>query len=120
METEFVETEDGKAISMKSLNSMGGAAGEPVSENFTFLEDGSVKLVTEQAGAKKEKILPKPAGVWLTPAAADRFVRQRVKSGAKEITLRTVDPSMRVEPVSTPYSDFKQTTLTIEGKKLEA
>lgn len=117
VESVFVETADGKPVSMKSVSRMGAV---PVTSEYTFLPDGSVELVTEQAGKTMKQELPKPEGVWLTPAAADRYIRQRMKSGAQEITVRTVDPIEGIEPARIQYTDFEKTTVEVEGRQIEA
>jgi transglutaminase-like putative cysteine protease len=117
VESVFVETEDGKPVRMQSISRMGAV---PVKTEYTFRPDGAIEMVTEQAGKKLTQELPKPEGVWLTPAAADRYIRQRMKSGAHEITVRTVDPIEGVEPARIHYSDFEKTTVEVEGRTIEA
>lgn len=117
VETTFIETAAGKPVSMTCVKRM---ATSPVSEAFTFNDDGTVTLVTTQDKKSITKQLPKPEGTWLTPAAADQFLRQRRKAGARDITLRTVDPMEGVDPVSVHYTGFEPVRLTIEGKAYDA
>jgi transglutaminase-like putative cysteine protease len=117
VESTFVETEDGRPVLMRSVSRMGAV---PVTSEYTFKEDGSIELVSEQADQKMTQQLPKPEGVWLTPAAADRYIRQRMKSGAQEITVRTVDPIEGVEPARIVYTGFEKTTVEVEGREIEA
>jgi len=117
MESLFVETVDGTPVMMKSVQNTGG---KPITSTYTFQQDGSIELVTEQNGKPITKQLPKPEGVWLTPNAADQFVRQRMKSGAKEITLRSVTPEMGATPVTVKYTDFEKTSVVVDGRTVEA
>jgi len=117
MESVFVETVDGKPVMMKSVQNMGG---KPITSTYTFQEDGSIELVTEQNGKPITKKLPKPEGVWLTPNAADQFVKQRLKSGAKEITLRSLTPEMGAVPVTVKYTGFEKTTVVVDGRSVDA
>jgi hypothetical protein len=113
----FVETIDGKPVSMSSTQTM---ASIPVSQRYTFLEDGSIEHTSEQNGAVKTVTVPKPEGVWLTPAAAERYVLQRMKSGAEEITVRSMDPSTGPKPFSSTRSGFEKASITALGKPVQA
>ncbi len=95
MSGEFVETQDGKPVSMKSVQDMGQMS---VTTEVAFTEGGA-DITTTQAGntTKRTQTIE---GTWLTPAAAERYVTQRFKSGAKEIVVRTMDPSSGVKIIT--------------------
>src|SRR5262245_32185184 len=57
MESTFVETASGKPVSMSSVESLSAA---PITKSYTFKEDGSIELVSEQNGTKSTHTLPKP------------------------------------------------------------
>ena len=116
METAFVETAAGEPISMRSVQKLGTSA---VTQEYTFKDDG-VEVTTTQGGQSKTAFLPRPEGVWLTPAAAERYVRQRFLSGAKEITVRTIDPSAGLAPIVATRTAFEPATIQATGRAIQA
>lgn len=115
MGSEFVETLDGKPISMKSIQELGSV---PIEQSYVFLDD-ALERTTKQGGKTTTAKIEKPKGEWLTPAAADRFVKERMKAKAKEITLRVIDPTAGPEPVSATRSEFKVEKVKALGRELE-
>ncbi len=88
----FVETGDGRPIEMESRQELGKT---PVETTARFLEAG-VELQTSQSGNVTRQTLPPPAGPWLPPAAAARFVEQQIAAGADQFSYLTVDPLLGV------------------------
>jgi hypothetical protein len=117
IDSEFVETTDGKPVRMKSVQNTGT---KPTTSTYTFQPDGAIELVTEQDGRSITKTLPKPEGVWLTPNAGEQFVKQRMKSGAKDITVRTIDPTAGVEPATIKYTGFEPVKVKVGGREVDA
>ncbi len=115
MKSSFVETLDGKPISMRSEQTL---AGPPVVRQYTFGPEG-ITLVTSQGGRDSTTTLPNPEGSWLTPAAAERMLKQRLKSGAQEVTIRVMDPNTGAEPVATTRKLQGTETLTVMGREIE-
>jgi hypothetical protein len=115
MNSEFVETADGKAISMKSVQNLGL---KPITQEYTFRADG-VELQSSQSGQKSASKLPIPEDEWLTPAAADRFMTQRFKSGAKEIVVRSIDPTSGIAPVTSTRKVGEKTKIKVMGREIE-
>lgn len=91
--TEFVETVQGRPVSMSSRLTLGPA---PMTATYTWAGD-SVE-VRQNGGSPT--LVPAPKGDWLTPAAAERFSAERLKAGDQEITIRTIDPSLGLEPIT--------------------
>lgn len=87
IESEFLETERGEPVTMTSIQDMGL---KPVVTMYTFTKDG---IESRVKGIDRVTRHAKPEGVWLTPAAAARYVEQRMEAGAKEIVVRSMDPS---------------------------
>lgn len=115
IETQFVETADGKPVSMRSVRNMSSM---DVVEDYVFKDDG-IEVTTKQAGTPPlVSKQAKPEGVWLTPAAAERFVRQRYKSGAKEIEVRTIDPSTGVTPIVAKRTIGEQVKIEALGRTI--
>lgn len=115
MAYEFVESPDGKPISMKSIQELGSV---PIEQTYVFLDDG-LERTTTQGGKTTTAKIEKPRGDWLTPAAADRFVKERMKAKAKEISLRVIDPTAGPEPVTVKRSEFRPETIKALGRELE-
>lgn len=116
MENEFVETADGKPISMKRIQKFGD---EPVTTEYTFTKE-HIAVTSTQQGKATESTVPLPEGTWLTPAAAERFTTQRFKSGAKEIVLRTITPETGTTPVTVTRKGFTPEKLEVMGRTIDA
>lgn len=115
-EGEFVETRDGKPISMKRVQKFGEIA---MVQSYEFTETG-IRVTTTQGPTTTTSTAALPEGSWLTPAAAERFMIQRFKSGAKEITVRTLNPEYGTTPISTTYRGFEPETIEAMGRRIEA
>lgn len=96
MTSTFVETARGEPVRMSSEQDMGTMT---VRQEWTFTAEG-VELVTRQGPTVSRRTVPKPEGAWLTPAAADAYLKQRLASGAGEIVMRTVDPQLGLNAVT--------------------
>jgi transglutaminase-like putative cysteine protease len=116
MESEFVETLEGKPIRMKSRQMQGQA---PLEQEYTF-RDNDIEVTTRQAGQSSTSTMPSIQGDWLTPAAAERESERAFKAGETSITVRTIDPMIGVTPVEMTREGFTKTTLTIDGKQVDA
>lgn len=116
MDSEFVETEAGEPVSARSVRKMGAS---PVEQSFEFT-GGRVKVRTTQNGTTRETESPLPEGAFLTPAAAERFVRQRIEAGAKEISVRSLDTSEGLAAVTAVYDGIAPERVKALGREIEA
>lgn len=116
MTGEFVETPEGKPVSMKRVQKFG--AGEVVHE-YTFRPE-HIEVKTTQEGRTTSTTAPLPEGVWLPPAAAERYSLQRFKSGAKEIVVRTLSPESGPTIITITRTGFEPETIEVNGRKVEA
>jgi hypothetical protein len=116
MDSTFVETPDGKPLSMRSRQILG--AGEVI-QDFTFADDG-ITHVTTQGGKRTERKAERPAGEWLTPAAGKSFFAQRFKANAADITLRTIDPQAGLTPVTSKYTNFTPAKIKVGDREIDA
>ncbi len=112
--TEFIETADGKAISMSSNQTM---SSQSIKTSFVFTEDG-VKLTTSQGGRSTTSDLPGPAGEWLTPNALQQFLKQRHEARPKQFTYRAIDPTSGLEPVSATTSFTREDTFQLGDRAI--
>ncbi len=115
MKSEFIETLSGEPIEVRIEQRMGPT---PIRTVYRFAKDG-VRVLHTQNGVEREDTLPNPEGVWLPPAAASRYVKQRLASGAKEITVRTLDPSNGLTVSATTRSGIAPSEIEIAGKTVE-
>lgn len=114
--TEFVESTDHKPISMRQIQEF---ASQPIETIHTFGPDG-VRILTRQNGVESESTAPLPEGVWLTPVAAAAYASDRFAEGAREITVRTVDPAIGLIPLTITLRVIEETTVEALGKRVPA
>jgi hypothetical protein len=109
MEQTYVETADGKPVSVKSVQEM---SQQKVETTWMF-KDGKVLQMVRRgsggAGTPKTQVHDLPAGTWFTPYAAEQYVRAQRESGAKEITYDTLEPQESLTPMTI--------TSTLQGEK---
>ncbi len=106
IESTFVETADGKPVSMRSVQDM---SRQRVDTRWMFKGDKVMQVVRQGSGTPKSEVRDLPKEPWLTPHAAEEYVKLQRKAGAKEITYTTLDPQNGVKPFSV--------TNTLEGEK---
>jgi hypothetical protein len=116
VQTEFIESADGKPISMKSRQVI---ASMPKEETYTFGEK-EVTVVTSSMGKPLTSTKPLPAGEWLTPAKAARMARELAKKGQNTINFATIDPSNGLNVVQMERTREKQEKVKVAGKEIDA
>jgi len=114
--TRFVETEAGEPVEMSVDQRLGS---EPVSVRSRFGNEG-VAVETTQGGRATRGTLPAPEGEWLPPAAASRYLAQRLSAGADPIVLRTIDPQGGPTVIEVRREGFEPTTVEVLGRSLDA
>ncbi len=115
MNSEFVETSEGKPVSMKLHQEMSAT---PVDSKYTFTPDG-IEVETTQSGQTTKTKRPIPSGEWLCPAAGGRQLRDRLAKGEKEIVLSTIDPLGGLDVVKMTHRVVGPDTVVIEGKPVK-
>lgn len=115
METEFVETAAGEPVSMRSVQKFGATA---IDNQFVFGPEG-VTLTSRQGESVKTSKEPLPEGKWLPPAAAEQYVLQRIRSGAKEVTVRTMDPSNGLSVATSTRKGIEPAKLKVGEREVE-
>lgn len=122
VESEFVETKDGKPVSAHAVMRLGAT---PTVMDAVYEEKG-IKVTLTQSGKATVSERPLPAGTWLTPAAANDYVRQRLAAGAEKIVVRTVDPGSAMDPAAMlapatiTHSDCRAESVKAMGKEVKA
>ncbi len=107
----FVESLRGEPIEMTVSQSLGQV---PIDSSYVF-DTSEVRITTTQDGKSRETTMPLPEGNWLPPAAAARFLAQRLASGATTITSHTLDPSNGLAIVKTFRKDITPAEIEVLG-----
>lgn len=115
IESQFVEAHDGTPIRMRSVQKFGTM---PVDQTYVFKGD-KLELTSKQGDQVTTTLIDGPKGSWLTPAAANRFVTARRAAGAKEISVRIIEPSSGVQPVLSKHVWIGPDTINVLGKDIE-
>lgn len=115
MEQRFVESHDGRPIWASSEQRIGAM---PLRTLVEFKDDGLVVTRTQGETTSVES-LALPSEKWLAPAAAERYVRQRLESGATEIVVRTLDPSAGIAPITITRTILGDDTEVVDGKTIK-
>lgn len=113
----FIETADGRPISMWSLQDLGSA---PREAEYEFGPEHVTVRITE-AGRTTTTTRPMPGGEWKTPHQAAEFLAARVRGGADSITLTAIDALGEAAPVTiTRELLHRDQTIEVRGKKVRA
>jgi len=120
--SEFVETTAGKPLSMSSTMKLGAL---PQTKSFRFLDDGvEVKESIGAAGAagsnESVKKQPMPEGEWLTPMATERYFAKRIRAGDETITVRSIDPTNGLKPITSTHKLVERLPLEVIGRLVPA
>lgn len=112
--TVFEETVRGEPVKV-TITKQSGAA--PVRTTWLF-GPGGIDVVEEQGGRTAAQRHPLPPAGWLTPAAADEFVRRRIAAGAKELSYVTLDPESGPVPVRVDSVRGGTSQATVLGRSM--
>jgi transglutaminase-like putative cysteine protease len=107
VEYEFEETSDGKPLRAVSTQTLGAS---PTTISVRFLPDKIEQSTASGTGKPTVVEVPLPEGAWLTPGASVEYIRKRLEAGAKEFTVRTMEPSMGMAMIVTTHKVLEQTT----------
>ncbi len=99
MESRFVESRDGRPIKAWARQMLGSL---PLVTSYEFTPEVIV-VVTEHRGESRRREVAWPKGDWFTPAALERHLLERIEAGVEELSVRTLDPLLGVEPVDTRW-----------------
>lgn len=97
MRTEFVETTEGKPLSMSSEMKLGN---QPTEATYVWGEDGSITVTTRQGDFVSEEDMDPIFEDWMTPAAAGRHVEKQMEAGKSVIAVTTMDASVGPQPIT--------------------
>jgi len=94
--TEFVETTDGKPISVHTVQEAMGQ----VSESTWKFTGSDIEMTSVAGGVPVTKTVSAPKEKWLTPYAVDRYFKEQLKKGAAAITYQTMSPEMGIKIIT--------------------
>lgn len=101
MESRFVETRDGRALSARTVQKLGAA---PLESSFEFRADDVLVRHRGATGEVREEVLEVPEGDWSTPGEVRRRIRREIEGGAEKFSIRAIDLMLGLEPVTTEWS----------------
>lgn len=103
MESRFVESRDGSPRRAWARQKLGAL---PVESSYEFGDDFVMVRHAQPGGSASEgrsEKLPLPEGDWLTPAQAELRLHRELDRGAREFSIRALDPLLGLEPVTTHW-----------------
>ncbi len=92
--SQFTETKQGKPLRIVQTTKMG--AHETV-QTITFSES-RITSETKASGQTTRSAWPLPEETWLPPAAAGRYVMEKLKNNETDIRFKTIDPATDLKP----------------------
>lgn len=112
-ESRFVETLEGKPIEARSMQKLA-----TLSSNVTLLRftDKEIEVISSRSTNR----VPAPAQRWFPPMAAERYIAEQMKQGAKKITYYTLDPSLGPLLAETTMERVGHEDLQVMGKVVPA
>ena len=96
MQSAWVETEDGRPITMTMRQDM---SGQRMTTLWTFKGD-TIEVTGSQGGRRTTSTVPAPTETWYPAGALQRETARRVVAGEDEFSLRTMLPDIGVKIVT--------------------
>lgn len=117
VDSEFIETQAGKPVTMSSSMTLGAM---PTGKKYTFV-DGAVEIEETAMGQVKPKVRePLPEGDWMTPRAAERHFADRIAAGDETVIIKSIDPSVGARVVTSTHTLVERTKLDVVGRTIPA
>lgn len=111
----FIETSSGTPVSATLVQEM---SLQPVKITWNFKDD-HVEVISNQAGREIKSRQPAPQGEWLTPYAADQFIKRKRTGGDADLTLKTVDLQHGLRVFTVESKKTGETKITFAGETLD-
>ncbi len=116
MQGSFIESPDGKPISMRSVQELGAA---PVTTTVLF-QDNQMIITTQQNEQTTTTTQTLPDEPWLTPAAARTTIAIALKQNQTTFKFSSIDPLSGIMPITQSFTILDQLTIKTLGKALPA
>ena len=107
---EFVETKDGKPISVRTVQEAMGQ----VSESIWKFTDTEIEITSIAGGTPITKKSPMPKGDWMTPQVVDRYFKEQLTKNVSTIAYQTLSPELGptiITVVLTKLSDSERVVM---------
>jgi hypothetical protein len=116
MDSDFVETEDGRPIKSRTIQDMGS---QQVMRMMLFHGDG-IELITQEGDRTRRQMLPRPGEAWRPPAAAARYVERQIDQGEKRIAVSMLDPGGSARVIDMHWAHQGDQPVEVMGKIVPA
>jgi transglutaminase-like putative cysteine protease len=116
LSSRFTESADARPLKMRSEVKLGAM---PTIDEYTFKPDG-VEVTHTVANSRQTETKPLPDGGWLTPVALGNYIEARIAAGDKEITARSIEPTVGTKPAKQTLKLIEKTTIDVVGKTVPA
>ena len=111
----FLETADGKPISVESIQE---AMGQSQTTRWKFGENELV-MTTVAGGEPIVKTIPIPTETWLTPQAVKRMFTEKMEDGANTITYQTMAPELGPTVITVVMTKLGVSTREVLSKEMK-
>ena len=109
----FLESEDGKPISVRSIQVAMGMTQET---DWVF-ESEAIEMTTVAGGEPIVKKIPLPKSEWLTPQEIKRMFNSKLEEGATTITFQTMTPELGPSLVTVVMTKTGEEKQDVFGKE---
>ena len=112
VQTAFVETTDGKPVSVHTTQEAMGQVSESTWK-FTATE---IEMTSVAGGVPITKKLPLPTETWMTPRVVDNYFKEQMQKGAAAVTYQTISPELGTKIITVIMTKLGSDTLSVMGE----
>ena len=112
---EFVETQNGKPVSIHTVQS---AMGQVSESNWTFT-DTEIEITSIAGGNPVTKKTPLPTGDWMTPRVVEKYFRSQLEKGATSVAYQTMSPELGVKIVTVVLTKILEEERVVMGETVK-
>jgi hypothetical protein len=117
IESTVVEKPDGTPVSISSKMAMGA---EPTTTTYTFKPDGVEVEVSQKDRVVSKTTESLPEGKWMLPISAADYAAAELAAGKTEMTLRIIDPTTGLKPLTYTRKVIERANIDVLGKTVPA
>ncbi len=117
LDSQFVETPDGRPVTAVVTQRMGTAT--PTRREYRFADD-AVLMKTITSSGEQTATLPPVEDDWLAPEATRRYIAERLAQGAKRIRYTTIDITSGLQPQIIDATVEGEQIIEVFGKRVPA
>lgn len=109
----FIETSDGKPVSVHSVQK---AMGQESESTWNFTSNG-IEMTSIAGAAPVTKKLPLPTVQWLTPRAVEKYFIEQLEKGATTVTYQTMSPELGTKIITVIMTKMGEEERMVMGEK---